>query len=105
MSNNPGLIWTIWSQDDGLIPADLRLGRLLNAIWSGLLSKLILTDIFMRQLKGRKVEDSGELSVFIDGVVMSGVPNLLSPNLHIFQTFIWGLHYIPKSKVCQTFLS
>jgi hypothetical protein len=39
-------ICTIWSQGDGLIPADLRLGRLLNAIWNGLIMKINLTDIF-----------------------------------------------------------
>jgi hypothetical protein len=40
-------ICTIWIQGDGLIPADLRLGRLLNAIWNGLIAKINLTDIFM----------------------------------------------------------
>jgi hypothetical protein len=39
-------IGTIWIQGDGLIPADLRLGRLLNAIWSGLVKEINLTDIF-----------------------------------------------------------
>jgi hypothetical protein len=40
-------ICTIWIQGDGLIPADLGLGRLLNAIWNGLIAKINLTDIFM----------------------------------------------------------
>jgi hypothetical protein len=40
-------ICTIWIQGDGLIPADLRLGRLLNTMWEGLISKINLTDIFM----------------------------------------------------------
>jgi hypothetical protein len=39
-------VCTIWSQSDGLIPADLRLGRLLNAIWNGLIREINLTDIF-----------------------------------------------------------
>jgi hypothetical protein len=46
MSNYTGLIWTIWSQGDGLIPAEIRLGRLLNTIWSGLVREINLTDIF-----------------------------------------------------------
>ena len=59
MSNNPGLVWTIWIQDDGLIPSQNRLRRLLNGICDGLVRKLFLTDIFLIGLEWRKVEDSG----------------------------------------------
>jgi hypothetical protein len=33
ISDQIGLIWTISIQDDGLIPSQNRLRRLLNAIW------------------------------------------------------------------------
>jgi len=39
-------ICTIWSQGNGLIPAEIGLRRLLNAIWDGLIRKINLTDIF-----------------------------------------------------------
>jgi hypothetical protein len=40
-------VCTISIQGDGLIPAEIGLGRLLNTIWNGLISKINLTDIFM----------------------------------------------------------
>jgi hypothetical protein len=58
----------------------------------------------MRQLKGRKVEDSGELSVFIDGIVMSGVPNLLSPNLQTFKPSYGGCIIYPKARFVKPFM-
>jgi hypothetical protein len=56
MSNNPGLIWTIWSQREGLIPSQIGLRRLIYRVVRFVIDKLILTDIFLIGLEWRKVE-------------------------------------------------
>ena len=61
-------ICLIWIQDDGLIPSQNRLRRLVRYPLDGLVSKLNLTDIFKIWFWWRKVEWSGWLGAFIDGV-------------------------------------
>jgi hypothetical protein len=83
MSNYTGLIWTIWSQRYGLIPSQIGLRRLIYRVVRFVIDKINLTDIFWIGLEWRKVEHSGGLSVFIDGVVILWRQNLPIPNLPI----------------------
>jgi hypothetical protein len=98
MSNYTGLIWTIWSQEEGLIPSQIGLRRLIYRVVRFVIDKINLTDIFWIGLEWRKVEDSGGLSAFIEGFVMSWRQNLPIPNLPIPKPSYAACIIYPKAR-------